>query len=237
MDKGEIVKQLLEEGKSWRDISERIGLTAEGARYYLPNRRRSSIRNVMEWRHRTLEKVIKIAGGTCRKCSYSICIPNLHFHHLNPKEKDFSIRCNHTISWKRVKNEIVKTILLCNRCHGEVHAGLWNPTEGMIQEQQEIYSRNMPLYDTTPIPKSRPPKEPVFCKECKGEILDPYRGQLYCSKACGWAAKKKTRPEKSRLMTLRDQGLSWRRVSLELGITEKLARTCAIEYGMINAKS
>lgn len=45
------------------------------------------------------------------------------FHHPDPLEKDFTISEKMT-SWKRIKPELDKCVLLCCRCHREVHDGL-----------------------------------------------------------------------------------------------------------------
>jgi hypothetical protein len=47
----------------------------------------------------------------------------MHFHHTDPAEKDFSISTKLT-SFEAIKAELIKCILLCNRCHSEVHDGL-----------------------------------------------------------------------------------------------------------------
>lgn len=57
-------------------------------------------------------------------CGYDKYHGSLHFHHVDPSLKD--------PNWKNLKNkqlevvleEIVKCILVCANCHGEIHAGL-----------------------------------------------------------------------------------------------------------------
>lgn len=53
-------------------------------------------------------------------CNYKRSIRNLTFHHLDPSQKDFNVSGT-TIAWERVKVELDKCVLLCCRCHGEVH--------------------------------------------------------------------------------------------------------------------
>ena len=45
------------------------------------------------------------------------------FHHVNPMEKDFSISDRMT-SFEAIREELGKCVLLCARCHREVHDGL-----------------------------------------------------------------------------------------------------------------
>lgn len=63
-------------------------------------------------------------GDSCKLCGYNKCRHSLHFHHLDPATKDFQISGNWGLSWKRVKEELDKCVLVCSNCHGEIHAGL-----------------------------------------------------------------------------------------------------------------
>jgi hypothetical protein len=47
----------------------------------------------------------------------------MDFHHIDPREKDFSISDRMT-SFEAIRAELGKCILLCCRCHREVHDGL-----------------------------------------------------------------------------------------------------------------
>lgn len=80
-------------------------------------------------------KAIEYKGGKCEKCEYSKCIAALEFHHLNPEEKDFAIsRSGHTRSWEKIKVELDKCILLCCRCHREIH------DDGNLEKKHEQYN-------------------------------------------------------------------------------------------------
>jgi 5-methylcytosine-specific restriction endonuclease McrA len=68
---------------------------------------------------------IQYKGGKCEKCGYDRCVGALEFHHLDPNKKDFNIsKSGHSRSWKRVKDELDKCILLCSNCHKETHEEL-----------------------------------------------------------------------------------------------------------------
>ena len=69
------------------------------------------------------QKAVDLLGGKCSKCGYSI-LESLHFHHLNPKEKERNIKDLICCSWKRIEQEIKKCILLCANCHNETHKEL-----------------------------------------------------------------------------------------------------------------
>lgn len=68
-------------------------------------------------------KLIEYKGGKCILCDYNKCSSALHFHHLNPNEKDFSIG-GKSLSFEKLKNEVDKCILVCSNCHSEIHEGL-----------------------------------------------------------------------------------------------------------------
>lgn len=71
------------------------------------------------------EALINQRGGKCEICGYSKCIEALEFHHLDPKQKDFSIsNTGGTPSFEKMKEEADKCQLLCANCHREEHARL-----------------------------------------------------------------------------------------------------------------
>jgi len=61
---------------------------------------------------------LKING--CAICGYNTCLAALEFHHVNPKEKNFSIS-SASIMRKNIASELNKCILLCSNCHREIH--------------------------------------------------------------------------------------------------------------------
>lgn len=72
---------------------------------------------------RLKSKAIKYCGGACKICGYDKCSDALCFHHIDPNNKEFGI-CGSTLSWDTIKKELNKCVLLCVRCHAEVHAKL-----------------------------------------------------------------------------------------------------------------
>jgi hypothetical protein len=69
-------------------------------------------------RKRTL---VEEAGGKCEICGYSRSHRALSFHHIDPKEKAFTIsNKGRTYSWDRLRAEVAKCILLCANCHMEL---------------------------------------------------------------------------------------------------------------------
>jgi len=78
-------------------------------------------------------------GKCCQICGYSRCPEALEFHHLDNSSKDFGIsNKGYTRSWKKIKEELDKCILLCANCHREIHAGLQLPWETMVEKSGEL---------------------------------------------------------------------------------------------------
>lgn len=76
-----------------------------------------------QYRKKNLKQsAISYMGGGCRICGYDRSVRALHFHHLNPHEKDFNISSKAT--WYDIQRELEKCVLLCANCHAEVHDGL-----------------------------------------------------------------------------------------------------------------
>ncbi len=76
-------------------------------------------------------KCILYKGGKCERCYYDKCVRSMHFHHVDPSLKEFSIsdrnpntNKNGTKKWDSVKKELDKCILLCSNCHYEIHEEL-----------------------------------------------------------------------------------------------------------------
>lgn len=77
-------------------------------------------------RRRELRKrAIEFLGRFCGICGYDglACPPAVDFHHPDAYEKDFSISAKMT-SFRAIEAELKKCVLLCARCHREVHDGL-----------------------------------------------------------------------------------------------------------------
>jgi len=70
------------------------------------------------------QKAIEYKGGGCCICGYDKCYYSLDFHHLDSEEKEMQISRNWQRSWKSLKAELDKCILVCRNCHGEIHAGI-----------------------------------------------------------------------------------------------------------------
>lgn len=69
-------------------------------------------------------KCVEYKGGKCLLCNYHKCLDALCFHHLDSNIKEFKISGSQCLSWDKIRKELDKCVLLCCRCHTEVHAGI-----------------------------------------------------------------------------------------------------------------
>jgi hypothetical protein len=81
---------------------------------------------VKEWRRRTKARLVTAFGGSCCVCGYSVHSGCLQFHHLDAHDKiegAGELRAN-IRSWDHIVAEMRKCVMVCNRCHVEIHAGV-----------------------------------------------------------------------------------------------------------------
>lgn len=66
-------------------------------------------------------RAIQLLGGKCSFCGYDGCTRAMVFHHKDPAEKRFTLAYHWNAAWEKIKKELAKCVLLCNRCHAELH--------------------------------------------------------------------------------------------------------------------
>ena len=77
-------------------------------------------------RQKRREMAYQILGGKCKLCGYKSCNDALDIHHVNEKDKKITFACSWGLKWSKIEEELKNCVLLCCRCHREVHAGLKN---------------------------------------------------------------------------------------------------------------
>jgi len=72
---------------------------------------------------RIKKELVEMLGGKCQKCGYDKYIGCLEFHHIDPNEKEGEKEWQKTSLRKQFIKKIQegKIMLLCNRCHREIH--------------------------------------------------------------------------------------------------------------------
>lgn len=85
------------------------------------DRRIYLIEAVRKRRRKVRLMALEYKGSHCERCGYNRCTDALEFHHKDGT-KDFGISDKgYTRSWKRVREELDKCILVCANCHREIH--------------------------------------------------------------------------------------------------------------------
>ena len=80
--------------------------------------------NALERVKRIKRQCLDYKGGRCIVCGYDRCIGALEFHHLESDAKELQISSVRSRTFEHIKTELDKCVLVCCRCHREIHAGL-----------------------------------------------------------------------------------------------------------------
>lgn len=132
-------------------------------------------------------KAVDYLGGKCCICGYNNYIGSLDFHHINPSEKDFGIsESGITRSWEDIKKELDKCILVCANHHREIHGGLIDIHNYIINKQ---------IVDKEEVKTS----QSNTCKKC-GKTIDKY--STYCNECAGIVRRKVEWPNREELKQL-----------------------------------
>lgn len=70
----------------------------------------------MERYYKKKAKMLEFLGGKCVKCDST---SNLEIDHIDWKEKKFTITNRTNLSWEKLKLELDKCQLLCEKCHDQ----------------------------------------------------------------------------------------------------------------------
>lgn len=147
--------------------------------------------NVIDYRKRRKQNLIKVCGEKCCLCGYNKTQTALEFHHLRPEDKLYSIGAAglcHKIEDDIA--EIKKCILVCANCHREIHDGFYELPE--LQSKQ-IYDENY-IVELTTYKKDIK----FFCSECGCEITKDSSTGL-CPTCSAKARRLIERPSKEEL--------------------------------------
>lgn len=198
------------------------------------SRKRSNKVSVAEWRRRTKTKSIIYKGGSCIVCGYNLCHAALDFHHLDESTKQFNVSsCGICRAWLKVKAELDKCALLCNRCHKEHHYGdldlslHLHKNPSIVQGDQALRDEGFdPYFSYTEKWDAETgmiiPKGPNLCIDCKTPI---YRTSTKC-RSCDAKRPRKTKiewPDIEKLIELVRES-SFLGVAKELGVSDNAIR-------------
>jgi sugar phosphate isomerase/epimerase len=88
-------------------------------------------------RRKLKERAIEYLGGHCVVCNYEGTPAAFDFHHIHGK--DFNVGSRITFSWDRVVEELSKCVLVCARCHREIHDGLHPQWMGHLEDAADAW--------------------------------------------------------------------------------------------------
>lgn len=95
-------------------------------------------------RKKLREMALEYGGGKCILCGYNRSRRAMVFHHLDPTKKDFGLSVRGlTRSWEKMLAELEKCVLLCANCHAEVHDGITQLPEGILDEKRGEFGETL----------------------------------------------------------------------------------------------
>ena len=170
-------------------------------------------------------------GSSCLICGYDGYEGAMAFHHIHPEEKEFGISAKLYYSWTRLKPELDKCVLLCCRCHAEVHGGLHSLEDYL--DQNPSPEEGDRFIETAGLATGKPERRPqAYCQDCEVPIS---QGAVRCTRCQGQRSLKINWPPLETLI-LRLQHSSFVRTSRELGVSDNAVRNHLRKHG-INPKT
>lgn len=125
-DKIAEVQKMYDQIGNIKEVAKLSGISYRRLRNVIVSKRitpKSNYDSVKAYRKRVKQELVEYKGGKCQICGYNKCNEALEFHHMDPTQKDFSLSGQHK-PLELLKKEVDKCVLLCCRCHREVHSGI-----------------------------------------------------------------------------------------------------------------
>jgi len=180
----------------------------------------SKYKNVRRWRKNTKSKLVTAFGEHCCICDLRVDKYELYdFHHISKEDKKFEL--THNIhSWKKIKEEAKKCVMLCSNCHRLHHAGY---KEYIIPKEAKRFNELLIPID---IKYTKINKCPT-CEKYKSVKL------VYCSQKCVNINRRKVvRPSKKELVYLM-KTFCWEEIADKYDISSNSVRKWAKKYNIV----
>jgi hypothetical protein len=84
--------------------------------------------------------ILETLGRKCEICGYSNS-ESFHAHHLVSESKSFGLSHSSSKSFAKLQVELKKCILVCGRCHMEIHSGLHEEFLQKRIKEKDIYNK------------------------------------------------------------------------------------------------
>lgn len=166
----------------------------------------SNYQALKEWRKRVKLRLVDAFGGSCCICSYSEPVA-LDLHHLDPKEKDFSISSwRKAGGWTKLVEEARKCVLVCSNCHRCIHAGI-------IDVPADAPRFNEDFSDF----KEKVSVVLIRCSVCFSEMPNV---RNYCSTKCSNKAKSKFDWSSQEVISILEREGTFRRAAKVVGVSD-----------------
>ena len=161
--------------KDHKRICSMCGIEYQGGHH--KNKDRCGNCRSVYYRKKTKQQALDYKGSKCSVCGYDKCMGAMHFHHVYPDDKKFTIASYMFNKFDSLVEELEKCILVCSNCHSEIHAGLINAIE-IYEKQQKIFTKYITPIKEEKIkqPIERPTKRPAK------EILEKLVWETSCVK-------------------------------------------------------
>ena len=103
----------------------------------------SDIKKYKEYRKRNKEterrRKNQFINSYKTPCLFCGSDENVHFHHVNPLEKEFEVSTGKYRSYKNIEKEIYKCWCLCSECHIKLHNRLCDPLPSCYDSLNTVY--------------------------------------------------------------------------------------------------
>ena len=90
-------------------------------------------------------RMISCKGNACLICGYNTSHAGLCFHHVDPTKKDRAAARLLTHKWDKIQPELDKCVLLCIRCHAELHHSHLSEHHQKIVD--DYFNKGLPVSD------------------------------------------------------------------------------------------
>ena len=175
-----------------------------------------------EHRQYLKHKAIEYKGGRCQRCGYSKCRAALSFHHEKDKDRAISYLLSQSRRWSDIIRELDKCILLCCRCHAEVHH-LDNEIREFEFEHNSVEGKYA----------ERNSLQNIVCPICKKTFRPKKAKTKYCDTQCrDIGLRKIDRPNKAELEQLM-QTDSMVSIGKRYKVSDNTIRKWAKKYGIL----
>jgi DNA-directed RNA polymerase subunit M/transcription elongation factor TFIIS len=201
------------------------------------NYKKRHVEYVVNWRRRTKIKLIEYKGGKCEECGYDkIQFPTaFHFHHRDPNEKDFAISAK-TAKFEILKKEVDKCILICSRCHAELHDKEYEKIrqetiERIKKENEKQENKERTIYGYL---REKKEKIKLQCPLCGNEFAPRDKGQKFCSQKCSRISSRRVRirPTKEELIEML-KTMSYCAIGRKYGVSDVSIKKWAKSYDIV----